>query len=114
MPAGQYAKEVFESLKIWDAVKSKASLGTNVTEVLKWVGEGSASVGVVYATDAASTNKVSIIAEAPAGSLKQKVLYPAGVVTASAHEKEARMFVDFLASEEALSVFQKYGFSKVK
>ncbi|MDR2485099.1 MAG: molybdate ABC transporter substrate-binding protein [Treponema sp.] len=110
VPAGQYAREIFSSLGIWDAVLAKASLGTNVTEVLNWVGEGSAEVGVVYATDAASTDKVEVIAEAPAGSLSKKVVYPVGIVAASRHQKEARLFIDFLASEEGLAVFKKYGF----
>ncbi|MDR1318550.1 MAG: molybdate ABC transporter substrate-binding protein, partial [Treponema sp.] len=60
VPAGQYAQEIFTSLGIWDAVKTGASLGTNVTEVLNWVGAASAEVGVVYATDAASTGNVEI------------------------------------------------------
>jgi molybdate transport system substrate-binding protein len=111
VPAGQYAREAFTSLGIWDAALAKASLGTNVTEVLNWVGEGSAEVGVVYATDAASSSKVEIIAEAPAGSLAQKVVYPVGIVSVSTHQKEAQLFIDFLASEEGLSVFKKYGFS---
>lgn len=113
VPAGQYAQEAFTSLGIWNAVLAKKpSLGTNVTEVLNWVGEGSAEVGVVYATDAASTPKVEIIAEAPTGSLAQKVIYPAGIVSASTHQKEAQLFIDFLASDEGLRIFQKYGFSR--
>jgi molybdate transport system substrate-binding protein len=111
VPAGQYAQEAFTSLGIWDAVSAKASFGTNVTEVLNWVGEGSAEVGVVYATDAATTKKVDIIAEAPAGSLAQKVIYPVGIVAASAHQKEAQLFIDFLASDEGLTIFKAYGFS---
>ncbi|MDR1278907.1 MAG: molybdate ABC transporter substrate-binding protein [Treponema sp.] len=111
VPAGQYAREVFTSLGNWAAVEARASFGTNVTEVLNWVGEGSAEVGVVYATDAAVTNKVEIIAEAPAGSLSAPVIYPVGIVAASAHPEEARLFVDFLASEEGLAVFRSYGFS---
>jgi molybdate transport system substrate-binding protein len=111
VPAGQYAREAFTSLGNWAAVEAKASFGSNVTEVLNWVGEGSAEVGVVYATDAATTNKVEIIAEAPAGSLAAKVIYPVGIVAASANPEEAKLFVDFLASDEGLSVFRAYGFS---
>jgi molybdate transport system substrate-binding protein len=111
VPAGQYAQEVFTSLGIWKEVSAKASLGTNVTEVLAWVGEAGAEVGVVYATDAATTPKVEVIAEAPEGSLRQKVVYPVGIVAATKHAKEARLFVDFLSSPEALAVFKKYGFS---
>jgi molybdate transport system substrate-binding protein len=112
VPAGQYAREAFTSLGIWDKVQAaKPSLGTNVTEVLNWVGQGSADVGVVYATDAVSVNTVEIIAEAPEGSLKQKVIYPVGIVAASAHPEEAKLFVDFLASTEGLAIFKAYGFS---
>ncbi|GHT85217.1 molybdate ABC transporter substrate-binding protein [Spirochaetia bacterium] len=112
VPAGQYAREAFTSLGIWDKVQAaKPSLGTNVTEVLNWVGQGSADVGVVYATDAASVNTVEVIAEAPAGSLAQKVIYPVGIVTASAHPEEAKLFIEFLASAEALGIFKSYGFT---
>jgi molybdate transport system substrate-binding protein len=114
VPAGQYAKEAFTTLGNWAAVEAKASFGSNVTEVLNWVGEGSAEVGVVYATDAATTSKVEIIAEAPAGSLSAKVIYPVGIVAASAHPAEAKLFVDFLASAEGLAIFQAYGFSPNK
>jgi molybdate transport system substrate-binding protein len=114
VPAGQYAQEVFTSLGIWDQVKAKASLGTNVTEVLNWVGEGSAEVGVVYATDAASTNKVEVLAEAPSGSLARPVIYPVAPLAASAHPEEARLFVDFLASPQGMAVFAAYGFAPAR
>jgi molybdenum ABC transporter, periplasmic molybdate-binding protein len=111
VPAGQYAEEAFTSLGIWDQVLAKASLGANVTEVLSWVAEGSADVGVVYATDAATNSKVAIIADAPEGGLKQKVIYPVGIATGSRHKEEAGLFVDFLKSEEGLAIFRKYGFT---
>lgn len=114
VPAGQYAKEALTSLGLWDQISAKASLGTNVTEVLNWVAEGSAQAGVVYATDAATTDKVKIIAEAPEGSLSEKVIYPAGIVSASSHKEEAALFTEFLGSDEALKVFETYGFTPNK
>lgn len=114
VPAGQYAKEALTSLGVWSEVESKLSLGTNVTEVLNWVSENSAEAGVVYATDAATTDKVKVMAEAPEGSLKKKVIYPVGIVSASQNKEAAKLFVDFLSSEEALSVFEEYGFTPNK
>lgn len=111
VPAGQYAKEVLESLSLWEDVQKKASLGTNVTEVLNWVAEGSADAGIVYATDAASTDKVRVVASAPEGSPETKILYPAAVTSGSAHAEEAKLFLTFLQSEEAMKVFEEYGFS---
>lgn len=111
VPAGQYAKEIFESLGIYEDVARKASFGTNVTEILNWVAEGSADAGVVYATDAASTDKVSVIAEAPEGTLAQKVIYPLGLVSASENKDAAKLFIEFLQSEEATSILEGYGFT---
>lgn len=111
VPAGQYAKEAFTNLGIWDEVSQKASLGTNVTEVLNWVAAGSADAGVVYATDAASTADVTVIAEAPEGSMETPVIYPVGIVSASTHKEEAGLFIDFLQREEAIQVFEDYGFT---
>ena len=111
VPAGQYAKEALTNLGLWDAVSAKMSLGTNVTEVLGWIAEGSADAGIVYATDAATTDQVRVVAQAPDGSLAEKVIYPVGVTANSAHPEEAKLFTDFLASDEALAVFEEYGFS---
>jgi molybdate transport system substrate-binding protein len=111
VPAGQYAKEALTNLGNWDAVSAKASFGGNVTEVLNWVGEASAEVGVVYATDAATTNKVEVVAELPDGILSTKVIYPVGRLAASAHAEEADLFIRFLQTPEALNVFKAYGFS---
>lgn len=39
VPVGQYSEEALTNLGLWDQVLAKASLGTNVTEVLNWVAE---------------------------------------------------------------------------
>lgn len=110
VPAGQYAREVFTWLGVWDEIRDKASFGTNVTEVLNWVAEGSAEVGVVYATDAAVSRRVAVICEAPAGSPGWEVVYPVGVLPGGSHREEAGLFVEFLVSLEASEIFSGYGF----
>lgn len=113
VPAGQYAEEALKSLGIWDKIQNKVSLGTNVTEVLNQVAAASADAGIVYATDAASMeDKVEIVAEAPEGSLQNKVIYPVAVVKNTANEETAKNFVEFLKSDEAIRVFESYGFTK--
>ncbi|WP_291649298.1 molybdate ABC transporter substrate-binding protein [Clostridium sp.] len=113
VPAGQYAKELFENLKIWDQVSSKVSLGTNVTEVLTWVAEASADAGIVYSTDAASNEKVEVVLEAPEGSVS-KVIYPLGIIKTTKNKEAAKSFTEFLQSEESIKVFESYGFSDNK
>lgn len=120
VPVGQYAREIFENLGISEEVeKMEINEGKNVTEVLAAVSEGSNEVGVVYATDAASvSDSVEVIAEAPDGSLKTPVLYPVGLITdQEAKESErqaAEAFLEYLQSDEALRVFQEYGFAPYK
>lgn len=111
VPVGQYAKESLTNLGIWEEVEAKTSFGTNVTEVLNWVAEGSADAGIVYATDAATTDQVSVVAEAPTSSLGEPVIYPVAMINRSSHEEAAQLFVEFLQSEEAMAVFEEYGFS---
>lgn len=112
VPAGAYAKEVLESMEIWDAIQDKLSLGSNVTEVLNWVADGSASVGLVYATDAKKlADKVSVIEEAPEGTLKEKIVYPIGIVKNSDNAAAAKIFVDFLKTDEVKQVFVDSGFT---
>lgn len=111
VPAGQYAKEALTNLNVWDSIQDKVSFATNVTEVLNQVAAASADAGIVYATDAASkADQVTVVAEAPEGSLEKKVIYPVAVVKATAHEDAAKAFVDFLQTPEAIAVFESYGF----
>ena len=115
VPAGQYAQEALTSLGVWDGIQDKVSFGTNVTEVLNQVAAASADAGIVYATDAASmADQVTVVAEAPEGSLAKKVIYPVAVVKATAHEEQAKAFVEFLKTEDAIAVFESYGFAAVE
>jgi molybdate transport system substrate-binding protein len=79
--------------------------------VHNWVAAGSADAGVVYATDAASTDRVEVVEELSEDLLSTKVIYPAGISAASTHRAEALLFVEFFASPEGLDIFKRYGFS---
>lgn len=117
VPVGQYAREIFTNLGIMDQVeKMEINEGKNVTEVLAAITQGSNEVGVVYATDAASVaDQVEIIAEAPAEALETPVLYPVGLTedqeASSAEQAAAEVFLEYLQTEEAMKVFEEYGFS---
>lgn len=110
VPVGQYTETIYRNLGLWDAVQAKANLATNVRQVLDWVATGNAPCGVVYATDAMIEPKVEVICEAPEGTC-EKVIYPAGVVKASAHLEEAKRFEEYLTSEKAAKILEKYGFT---
>ena len=113
VPAGKYAKQVFESLKIWDKVKKKANFGTDVRNVLNWVEANEVDCGVVYETDAKISDKVKILSTAKKG-LCDDIIYPVGMISSSKNKTEAQDLIDFFASDDAMKVFKKYGFYEVK
>lgn len=110
VPAGQYAEEVFKSLGILDKVKSKAVYAKDVREVLTWVESGNAKAGVVYETDAISSDKVNIVAVANS-SYHSPVIYPAAIIKSSKNLDASKEFMEFLNSDNAKKVYKKYGFT---
>lgn len=109
VPVGQYSEEILSYLKIADKVKEKAVYASDVRQVLNWVETGNVDCGVVYATDAAISGKVDVIAEAPEDSHKP-VIYPVAVIKSSKKADEAKKFLNFLSKDESKKVFEKYGF----
>lgn len=110
VPAGQYALEVLDKLKITDAVKKKAIYGNDVKQVLTWVETGDADAGIVYKTDALVSDKVKIVAEATADSHKP-IVYPAAAIKSGKNIKQSETFLQFLCSDKAKALFEKYGFT---
>lgn len=111
VPAGQYAEEVFKNLGILDQIRSKFVYGNNVRNVLAAVESGNADAGVVYATDAKQSNQIKVVVTAPA-NLHSPIVYPVAVLKNTKNATVAKDYVQFLASDRSLKIFQKYGFSK--
>lgn len=110
VPAGQYAEEVLTNVGVLDQVKSKAVYAKDVKEVLTWVESGNVDAGIVYGSDAKSSDKVKVIATAEEGS-HSPVAYPAAVISSSKNQEEANKFLDFLCSDKAKEVFEEGGFT---
>jgi len=109
VPVGQYSEEIFTSLGILDKVKVKSNYGNDVRQVLTWVESGEVDCGVVYATDATSSDKIKVVCEAPKDSHKPAI-YPVAVLKSSKYKVEAQAFLDFLSTTEVVNTFKKYGF----
>ncbi|MDO5713318.1 MAG: molybdate ABC transporter substrate-binding protein [Tissierellia bacterium] len=111
VPVGQYSEEIFTNLGNWDAVKEKMVMSQDVRNSLDWVANGEVDCGTVYKTDAyTEKDKVEIVASAPEGTHKP-VQYPMAMIGDSASKEEAKDFYDFLLTDEAKAVFEKYGFN---
>jgi molybdate transport system substrate-binding protein len=110
VPAGEYAAEVFDSLKIAEAVKGKLVYGANVRQVLDYVRRGEVDAGVVYATDAAEAGDgVTVVATAPEGS-HRPIEYVGAVITGAKHAGAAGKFLEYLTGDAGRGALGKRGF----
>ena len=74
-------------------------LGSDVRQVLTHVEMGNADVGVVYASDALRSDKVSVVATADA-EWHEPIIYPGAMVADTPHTEEAKAFLAFLTSDK--------------
>lgn len=110
VPVGQYTQKIFVHYGLDEAaIAASLTYGSNVKEVTTQVSEAAADCGIIYATDAFSAN-LTIVDEASA-ELCGQVIYPAAVLNPTAHEAEARAFLEYLQSDAAMAVFASVGFS---
>jgi molybdate transport system substrate-binding protein len=113
VPAGQYGKETLENLKILSAVAGKVVYAKDVRQVLTYVETGNVDAGIVYKTDALTSQKVKIAATA-AENTHDPIIYPVGVIKNSSHPKEAALFYEYLQKQKSMKIFEKYGFKGLK
>jgi len=109
VPAGAYAKKYLQSIGEWDRVIAKAVPCESVRAVLAAVETGNVDAGFVYKTDAAISKKVKVAYEVPVAD-GPKIIYPMALVKDSPQPAAAQTFAEYLNSNSARAVFQKYGF----
>ena len=109
VPAGVYAKEYFEKLGVWSKLIDKVVPTENVRAALAAVESGNVDAGIVYKTDAAISKKVRVAYEVPAAQ-GPPISYPVAVLKESRYVEPAKRLVEFFESEEALTIFRRYGF----
>jgi molybdate transport system substrate-binding protein len=113
VPAGQYATEVLKNLGILNQVRSKFVFGNTVRSVLTAVETGNVEAGIVYSTDAKSSDKVKVVAIADQ-KLHSPIRYPIAILKSSRSISQAKQYAGFLQGGAAKAVFQKYGFGIAK
>ena len=113
VPVGQYATEVFKNLGILAQVQAKFVFGNNVKAVLTATETGEVDAGIVYFTDAKGSDKVTVAATADR-QLHSPIRYPIAVLKSSKLLDASKRFVEFLQSDLAKAVFEKYGFGIIK
>ncbi|WP_054950083.1 molybdate ABC transporter substrate-binding protein [Numidum massiliense] len=109
VPAGNYSRQALEHFKLWDKLQPKIVFAKDVRQVLTYVETGNVDAGLVYHSDALSTDAVSIVETVDSAS-HDPIEYPIGIVKKTAHIKEAEQFYNYLLSEKTAPLFEKYGF----
>lgn len=110
VPVGRYAQAALTTLGLWDRVAPRLARAENVRAALLLVERGEAPLGIVYATDAAASPKVRVVATFPPSS-HPPVSYPFALTKAGADDPEARALFAFLVGPEAAPVYRRLGFT---
>ncbi|TFE02284.1 molybdate ABC transporter substrate-binding protein [Jeotgalibacillus salarius] len=109
VPAGEYSKEVLEHLELWSDFEEQIVYAKDVRQVLSYVESENVNAGMVYYTDALTSDQVKIAAFTEE-DWHQPIVYPAGILEDATHSEDAAAFLDYLQSDDALAVFEELGF----
>lgn len=110
VPAGMYAKETLDNLGLLPKIQKKLVFAQDVRQALAYVETGNADAGLVYVTDARTSNAVRVAATAPSDS-HLPILYPVALLKDSKSPEAAHTLLETLESSDSLSTFEKYGFT---
>lgn len=116
VPAGVYVRQWLQKLSCgstassaWDVVAGRVAPAPNARAALGMVEADRDIPGIVYATDAAMSDKVFVIYQVNGNNAPDIAYHAALVENKSSHER-SRLFLQFLSSEQTSEVFQSYGF----
>ncbi len=112
IPIGDYAREILINTgNLEDILRNiKVKEYASDEEVVDAIIKNEAEIGVAYATDVAlHTDKIQAISEPPKDTLNTPVTYPVALINSDA--PYADDFIDYLTTQEATEIFEKYGFS---
>lgn len=107
VPAGTYAKQALESLRWWDSLQGRIVGTEDVRAALAFVERGECAAGIVYATDAAVSDDVVVIARFSPRS-HARIVYPIALLRNAV--PAAQEFLAYLGSDAAATTFRRHGF----
>ena len=109
VPAGVYARSYLASLGLWDALAPRVVPTRSVRAALAVVAAGEADAGIVYRTDARSSDEVGVAFEV-AEDDGPAIAYPAAVLTDAPNPAGAARFLAHLQLPAAREAFRQAGF----
>jgi molybdate transport system substrate-binding protein len=108
VPAGIYAQEALENLGFWISIEPRLLPTLDVRAALALAASEEADAAIVYASDAAASDAVEIIATIDT-SAHSSIEYP--LLLLNEDSREAAALFEFLVSDEGRRHFLNRGFS---
>ncbi|NLM05071.1 MAG: molybdate ABC transporter substrate-binding protein [Clostridiales bacterium] len=112
VPAGKYTAESLNSLGVYEDLLDNIVFAKNVRQVITYVDSENAVAGFCYGSDAIVAEN-SVVAEIVKDESHEPIVYPAAIMKDSANMDTSKDFYNFILSNEAKKIFQKYGFTKI-
>jgi molybdate transport system substrate-binding protein len=112
VPAGIYAKQALQTLGWWQALADRLAPAVDVRAALAYVQRGECKAGIVYATDAAISTAIDVLATLPPES-HAPIIYPVAVIKGR-QNPAVQKTLTLLQAKPAAETFQRYGFRVIK
>lgn len=114
VPAGIYARQALSNLDLLVPLLSESKIvrGQDVRTALSYVERGEADAGIVYSTDVLVATRVRIVHDFDP-KLHDDISYLLVKLKDSETKSSANRFFDFLQSEEARIIYQRFGFGSI-
>ncbi len=110
-PYGQAAREVLQSMDLWDSLQPRIVMGQNIGQTFGLVQSGAAELGFIArsALDAPDANFGGSRWDVPEG-LFTPLLQDAALLKAGADNPAAQAFLDYLGGPEARAIIVQFGY----
>jgi molybdenum ABC transporter molybdate-binding protein len=110
VPAGFYARKFLQHEGQWERLQPKLVALANVRAALAAVESGGVDAGIVYESDTAMSNKVSIAFRVPE-QMTGPIIYPIALVKRTRNAAEAQRFIAYLRfNDKAHQIFRRHRF----
>ena len=109
VPVGVYARAYLESVGLWDVIRDRMVPTRSVRAVLSTVETGAVDAGIVYRTDAMSSNRVRVVFEVPVAE-GPTIAYSAALTMLATNPEAAERLLAYLEGTAARAVFEAAGF----
>ena len=110
VPVGRYAQAALTWMGGWNTLAPRLARADNARSALLLLERGEAPLGIVYATDAAASRAVRVLATFPAES-HPPVTIPFALARRAAGNAQARAFLAFVTGPEAAASWRRFGFA---